>query len=335
MLKWFILILATGLFPGTGVTQQFTDQVLYNIIIDKPEEERTKIHFEVVIEGSENKKGRTIRMDSKDEFIYHLLEDISSLPDERNNILVYIHGMFGSNRWNYSHALGMLYKAYVIPEVSNISRILSVKWPGNSLEYKDNKARVPLIADELKNILIDIIRQVQLVDILNPTFSTEFDIIAHSLGNELFKEVIAQIKGEQLNFPMFDQVILAAPDLDVNVLDAKGPLSGLEYLAHGTQLYFSRRDITLGVSRNLNRKDRMGIIGPVDSTSFWKGLVFVDVSDVKDEPNFGERLSGHSYYRSSARATNDILCALMGKKGDCQADRKVIDLSKNLYALEQ
>ncbi|NNF22137.1 MAG: hypothetical protein HKN67_09355, partial [Saprospiraceae bacterium] len=184
MHKRIILFLLLGLINTCCLAQKVSDQHLYNIIVEKPEDDSTHIHFEIVIEDSENEEGGTFRTDSIDEFIQSLLQDVSSLPDEKNNILIYIHGMFGSNRWTYNHVLGMLYKAFIHPEVSDISRILSVKWPGNNVEYKDNKARVPLIADELNKILLEIVRQVQLVDIFNPFFSTEFDLIAHSLGNE-------------------------------------------------------------------------------------------------------------------------------------------------------
>ena len=330
MIKWLLFFTLT--YSGI-YAQQVEDQILYNIIIDKPDGDSINIHYKIVVEDTDQEKGFTVNTDSGTEFVHYLLEDISSLPNNRNNILIFLHGMFGSNRWTYKHVIGMLSKAYVYPENSDISRILSINWPANNVEYKDNKARIPRIAEELKTVIVDIVRQVQLVDIFNPTFSSEIDIIAHSLGNELFKEIIGLIDDDQMDYPLFDQVVLAAPDLDIDVLDNTGPMAALEYLAQGTHVYYSRKDLTLGVSKNLNKKDRMGIKGPADSTTIWDSLFFIDVSEIKDEPNFGERLSGHSYYRSSSRATGDILCVLVGQYDSCNSNRSPIDQKRNIYKL--
>ncbi len=328
---YILLFIAEPVFLTINIHAQ--DEIRYNIIVEKPEKENANIRFELIIEpeDGDRQKFETLSVDT---FIQLLVKDITRLPDSKNNVLCYIHGMWGGNRYNFNHAMGLMTSSYLDHKDSDIGRILSVKWPGNSLEYKDNKARVYKIADELSEVLVHVIRSVQLADLFTPKFNMDFDLMAHSLGNELFKEVLINMDKKEFQYRLFDQIILAAPDLDVHLLNPGEDLSRLKDAATRSHIYFSRKDMTLTVSKNLNKKDRLGVIGPVEDSNIADNIYFVDVSNVKDESNIGERISGHSYYRSSQIATSDMLYTLIGLQNGNFSNRTLVDNKKNIFAIE-
>ncbi|NNE26016.1 MAG: alpha/beta hydrolase, partial [Saprospiraceae bacterium] len=294
------------LLSSNALIAQSEFDIEYNIKVDKPKDGVATLSYEIKKHHRYEDYNQKIETMSIDTFLKYLLYDISQLPDHKNKVLLYIHGMWGSSPWNFINSMGMIERAYLENRDSDIARIISMKWPGNNMDYKDNKSRVYQIADEIAPVMIQLIRTFQIVDIFNPNFDTHMDLICHSLGNELFKEIFSYLPTEQYDHEIFDQIILAAPDLDVGVFRFDGPLYSLPKIANGIHIYYSRKDLTLGVSKNLNKKERLGIYGPDENDVVKENMYFIDVSDVKDEANFGERLTGHSYYRSSKLATRDM-----------------------------
>ena len=326
----FLVVLA---LIGVNLNAQSEFDIDYIIKVDKPKDGVAELSYEIKKHHRYENYDEKIKTTSIDTFLKYLLYDISVLPDHKNKVLLYIHGMWGSSPWNFINSMGMIENAYLENRDSDIARIISMKWPGNNMDYKDNKSRVFQIADEIAPVMTQLIRTFQIVDVFNPTFDTHMDLLCHSLGNELFKEIFSYLPADQYNHEIFDQIILAAPDLDVGLFKFDGPLYRLPKIANGIHIYYSRKDLTLGVSKNLNKKERLGIHGPDVHDVVNDNVFFIDVSQVKDEANFGERLTGHSYFRSSKLATRDMLYTLMGIPADEIVGRKLIEPEKNNYAI--
>ena len=128
------------LLPIAGFTQDLFDQnVQYNIVVDIDEDTSIQVHYEVIFTDKKRKDRKYFETTSQDSFLLILMEDLEQLDADKNKILFYVHGMWGGRRMNFNHAYGLMTKAYLNHPESDIARMLSLKWPGNKPEYKENK----------------------------------------------------------------------------------------------------------------------------------------------------------------------------------------------------
>jgi len=311
--------------PSSEIHKQF------NVIVTSESENTFELIYEIKSRKDENSDIKIYQTESQDSFILHLIGDIKSFPKNKSQILFHIHGMWGSRKSNFINAYGLLYEYLILPEESDMARILSIKWPGNKPEYLTNKFKVIEIGDEMQKLFVQLIRKIQLADKFLFNFSTDFDLIGHSLAGELIKEIVKNIDEKELKYPLFNQVVIAAPDLDTDVLEKEGELQKLEYFANRSHIYFSHKDLTLSISKSLNKKGRLGLDGPTESSVVPKNVFFVDVTEVSDEENIGDKISGHAYYRASNLITADILKTLRGDKIESFPSRELIDKSLHIY----
>ena len=296
---------------------------------------QSDIQYNIIVEGSEGnwslsyeKKSRSdkrfnhvVTTTESDSFLLWILEDISSLPNDKKELLFYIHGMWGGRKSNFRRAYNMMEEQYINNPGSDIARIVSLKWPGNDFDYKKNKSRVYALAPFIEEEIVPLVRKLQLMGYIALEGKIHTDMIVHSLGNELLKEIILEMPDEQLEHPLWDNVIWAASDLDFDIFEDTKVVERFEDVAFKNVFYFSDRDLTLEVSRKLNDKDRLGRGGPLFADGLPSNFSFVDVSLVKDESNFPDLISGHSYYRSSTLVTQDIIGVLMGDYSNANQSR--------------
>lgn len=120
-------------------------------------------------------------------------------------------------------------------------------------------------------------------------------LVAHSMGNRALTEALLRI-GRELGAggPPFDQVVLAAPDLDAETFrqDIAPALRGT---AQNVTLYASTKDVALQLSRRVHGNPRAGEAG--EAIVVVSGVDTVDVSLVS---------GGHSYIGTSGRVLNDL-----------------------------
>jgi esterase/lipase superfamily enzyme len=124
-------------------------------------------------------------------------------------------------------------------------------------------------------------------------------IIAHSMGNRVLTNALMALQTEGFfNETKFDQIIMAAPDIDAQVF-----LKELvPYLAGSSErmtLYASSKDKALQVSRGIHGSIiRLGESG--DLITCCEGIDTVDASST--DPSF----VGHGYFASTAPLINDM-----------------------------
>ena len=308
------------------------DHIRYNINIEGDEDWYFVYEKEIL-----NDRLRTIELEhtlNRDSFVYWILEDLAHGQDGKSEILFYVHGMWGGQNSNFRRAYYLLDEHLVQPETSDIARIVSLKWPGNDFDYKKNKKRVYSLAPFLAGELTAVIRNLQLKTYVTQGKEAAIDMVAHSLGNELIKEMMLNLEEDQLRYSLVDQMIWTASDLDIDIFDDKSFSERLASFARGNHFYFSERDLTLEVSKSLNDKDRLGRGGPNENTSYPANVYFVDVTLIKDENNFPDLISGHSYYRSSPTVTADMLMVLSETDEDTFLNRILKPDTDNVYVLD-
>jgi esterase/lipase superfamily enzyme len=324
----FLLPLVVSAQPDTDV-----DRRLYNIVIDKTNDGNGfEITYEVYFEKS-GQRDEFYRTSSLDTFLLVLHDDLRQLDVKKNDLLVYIHGMWGGTNHMFRQASHLMHEAYVDHPDATIGRILSIKWPGNTSMYKTNRAAALALAPQLKRVFNKLFRTIQILDYLDYRKDFRISLLAHSLGNEIFKEFFHYYDEEDLSNIYFDEIILAAPDLDDNLFESDQILSALNKVANRVHVYFSRKDFTLNVSQAFNEKNRLGVTGPSQASKIAENVFFVDVTDIKDERNLRDRFTGHSYYRISEQATSDMRALLCGRTIDSIENRILMDPQLNIYRL--
>ena len=129
-------------------------------------------------------------------------------------------------------------------------------------------------------------------------------LFAHSMGSLALVSALQRFKDKQ--YASFENVILAAPDLDADSFVNK-LWPDIKQLAKQWSVYFSSRDLALIASRYINSKPRLGANAyPI------KGLEFIDASSVQLEQSGW--LGSHNYYKQGSKITRDILELIKGVK---------------------
>jgi hypothetical protein len=309
----------------------YNQEIQYNILIDSPQDSVIEVEYEVYTRADDGQEKRYIT-ESIDSFMMVLQRDLVQQGETKNQVLFYIHGMWGGRSINFNKAYKLMSDVYLDSEKSDISRIISLKWPGNKMEYKDNKKTLYSISDSISDIVLNFLEEYHSIENGSENDSS-IDLIAHSLGTELFKEVVVYASENDRVEKYFDQIVIAAPDWDVEVFSIDTSLYNISGMAERIQVYFSTRDMTLSISRNLNKQSRFGLDGPPDDIQLPDNVFAINVTNVKDDDNFPDLLSGHNYYRASPVVTQDILLSMMGHPNEANTNRKVSEKYRNVYYL--
>lgn len=263
-------------------------------------------------------------------FTSKLFDSLNSLPENKNQPLFYIHGMWGGRRFAFNRTFNMLDDFYLSNSESDVGVIVSLIWPGNKMDYKVNKDKLYNIAPQISDWFHKFLFTFHYFNHVDSDSEYKLDLLAHSLGTELTKEILCGIDHELYEKALIDELILAAPDLVNDVFDSEDCFGPSLKLAKRTHVYYSSRDLTLSVSNNLNDQDRLGRTGPSDLITYPETVYFIDVSSVKDDKNMPDLITGHSYFRASPIVSNDMNCVL---KGDTFEDRETVDEYRNCFML--
>jgi esterase/lipase superfamily enzyme len=179
-------------------------------------------------------------------------------------------------------------------------------WPSNE-EYKRYDGDLEKVRYTVKNF------ERFLNQIVSNTQAQNIHLIAHSLGNVALTEALKSI-GQGTKKPMFNQVILAAPDIDARIF--KQDIVPAIGTAKRITLYASSADRALSLSRKFLKNPeilRAGESG--DGMVVLDGIDTVDVSQI----NTGLLGLGHSYFAETMSLINDIFHLL---RNDLSPDKR-------------
>lgn len=203
--------------------------------------------------------------------------------DERISV-VFIHG------YNVSFQEAAIRTAQIGFDLKIAGAMAFFSWPSKATlgGYLADEAGIEASEDEISNFLMDFARK---------TGSEKIHIIAHSMGNRGLLRAIQRITGgvEASSDVKFGQIILAAPDLDVDVFKNLARL--YPAISERTTLYASAKDRAVECSHILHKYDRAGFIPPVTVVP---GIDTVEVT------NIDLSLLGHSYVAEAEAVLYDM-----------------------------
>ena len=131
--------------------------------------------------------------------------------------------------------------------------------------------------------------------------ATSIHLVAHSMGGRVTSQAVARLAElESARLPLFHQVVLAAPDID---LEAFRQLSAAMTKASGRlTVYASANDVALSFSEMLHSDKRAGKNAAA--------LASVPGVDVVDASGVDSSFIGHQYYGESTSVVSDVFWLL-------------------------
>lgn len=137
-----------------------------------------------------------------------------------------------------------------------------------------------------------------LKDIREQTNVKSLSIIAHSMGNRAVTSALKELHLEyKEDGKLFNQVILAAPDVDAEVFKTD-IAPKIAQTANQVTLYASSKDRALVASKNVHGYPRAGESG--------ENLVVIDEIDTIDVTEIDTSLLGHNYFGDSDSIVSDM-----------------------------
>lgn len=138
--------------------------------------------------------------------------------------------------------------------------------------------------------------------LLEVTRAERVSVVAHSMGTLLVSRTLKEMHDARPGV-RFDQVVLAAPDIDTTTF-RRSLAPALQGIARRVTVYASQFDQALDVSQAASAYPRVGQAGP--------GLQLVPGIDVIDASSAGEADYGHGYYGGSSAVLADLRDVLRG-----------------------
>lgn len=211
-----------------------------------------------------------------------------------DSLLVFVHG------YNVSFDNAARRTAQMVFDLKFQGVGAFFSWPSqaNWYKYRLDEKQAELAVDPLKRFLLQLARQSK---------ARSIHLIAHSMGSRPLAAALKEMEDEsQGQGATFNQVVLAAPDIDADVFKYRIAPAILPR-AERITLYASSNDLALVASRTFNGGDpRAG-----DSH---EGLVIVPGIETIDVSNVDSSLLGHSYFGSNMSVIRDLQELLDGYK---------------------
>lgn len=214
------------------------------------------------------------------------------------SLFVFVHGFNVSFEEAAHSAAQMAYdlRSENGPGVSFDGVPVLYSWPsmGEVSAYRRDEVQAQSSVQHLERFLRDVAAS---------SGADKIHVIAHSMGNRALLGALQSIARTQS--PRFNQVILAAPDVDAPVfMNSIAP--AIRNAARRVTMYTSARDVALLASLAINQVQRAGMPGVPMPVA--QGLETVDASLV-----LGGDFLGHSYFSSTPTVINDIVRQFAGQ----------------------
>ena len=205
--------------------------------------------------------------------------------DSLKSILVYVHGF--ANTYEDAVRRG----AQLAYDLPFDGAMLIYSWPSRGeispvAYFRDDKA-VNGSQAPLKEFL-------ELV--LAETGAERVHVLAHSMGTLLLSRTLKEM-ADQYPGTRFDQVVLAAPDIDTTAF-RRTFAPALQKVAHRVTVYASRYDKALDMAQTASSYPRVGQAG--------SAMILLSGLDTIDASSAGPAEFGHGYFSGSNAVLNDL-----------------------------
>jgi len=226
---------------------------------------------------------RSIVPQEEQKFFAELHDCVERSP--RKELLLFIHG------YNVKFEDAARRTAQMAYDLEFQGAPVFYSWPsqGGLLKYSVDETNVMWTVPHLKQFLLEVSAR---------SGAEQVNLIAHSMGNRALTSALREIESElRENAQLFNQVVLAAPDIDAEVF-RRDIAPAIARTARHVTLYASSNDQALIASKQVHGYPRAGESGA--------HVVVVPEIETVDVSAIDTSLLGHSYY-----GNNDSILADM------------------------
>jgi esterase/lipase superfamily enzyme len=239
-----------------------------------------------------------------DDAFYEKLEDRVSRSSSRD-AFVFVHGFDNT----FDEAARRT--AQIAADLKFEGAPICYSWPsqGNLLKYTVDENNVEWTIPHLRQFLTELAER---------SGAEAIHLVAHSMGNRALTGALRSLSRDLQGSPLFNQVVLTAPDIDADVFrrDIAPAILGT---ARRVTLYASATDDALLLSKKVHGFPRAGDTG--------RDLVVVPGMDTIDVTGIDTSLLGHAYYAANETVLTDLVQLL---KQNLPPDRRELLLPSEL-----
>lgn len=195
-------------------------------------------------EDAEDKRKHFIQLPSVPMSKAEFLEELSSVP--RNSVLLYVHG------YNSEPRDACLRLSQIVWDTNYRGIPVFFRWQsrGELAGYKYDEDSAKIAREPLMRLIKD----------MQQHGVSDIHILAHSMGNQIVVDALAQLSSTFEIAPI-SELIMAAPDVDRDVMKVLAPK--VRQFTRGMTLYASSSDKALQLSRGISQNPRAGDVPPV------------------------------------------------------------------------
>ncbi len=203
---------------------------------------------------------------------------------DAREVFVFVHG------YNVTFDGAARRTAQIAHDVEFAGAPIFFSWPsqGGLLKYTIDENNVEWAIPHLRQFLLDVTQH---------SGAKSVNLIAHSMGSRALTAALRELQTQLSQEAMFNQIILAAPDIDADIF-RRDLAPALVRSARRVTLYASSNDQALLASKQVHGYARAGDSGA--------GLVVLPGIETIDVSSLDTSLLGHSYYGSSDPILLDI-----------------------------
>ncbi|MBM4003233.1 MAG: alpha/beta fold hydrolase [Planctomycetes bacterium] len=209
----------------------------------------------------------------------------------RQDLFVFVHG------YNVTFDAAARRTAQMAHDLEFDGAPIFFSWPsqGELSDYMVDETSVAWSTPHLKQFLLDVVTR---------SDAQRVHLIAHSMGSRAMASAVQELAAHfPSQPPLFNEVILAAPDIDADEFRSR-IAPAIRPAAERITLYASSNDQALMASRLVHGYSRAGESGA--NLLILPGIETIDVSLIDHS------ILGHSYYGSSGPVLRDIQAILRG-----------------------
>jgi len=199
--------------------------------------------------------------------------------------VLYVHGFFTSFERGCR-------RASLLQDSLDLSgQLVLFSWPsdGTMFNYTHDESDLYWSVDPLHRIMLEMVDR----------FGTgKANVLAHSLGARgVMLALVRLVQAKQSSEPLFNHVVLIAPDIDAGVFEQYLPM--IRPLAQNITVYTSSNDSPLALSSQVHGYPRLGQAG-----AHLEGLSGIDIVDISEVPI--RVPSGHVYHLYNNIVIDDL-----------------------------
>lgn len=188
------------------------------------ETEDPRLHFTI----------NEIKALSKEEALFLIRERLAASKEFKNQALIFVHG------YNNGFDDAVYRTAQIAYDLKFDGASFLYSWPSGSGLFGYTYDRES--SQQAEQYLTEFLTMV-----LSETGAESVNIIAHSMGNQPLLQVLRDIKRTNPGIARFNQIILAAPDVDRDAFTFLA--SQIKDVGRGITMYASSNDVALNASR--------------------------------------------------------------------------------------